>query len=173
MTAAPDLLALAAGVYALVGLYGFTSPGFLASVNSFDVPRWPMAVLTCLLILGAVAIRRFSGDLVFRGIAAFIAVCSAAFARVGVRELGGPYLTVEWILFPLAALLALGAMMMPTSTSIRLSLAYCPIVVALVYVAAMPGVTTWPHYAVVYAAVTILAGSSVSTTWRSSRRRTR
>ena len=107
LIASPDVLSVSLLAFAVVGLSGFLSAGFMDSVNDFGVHRWPMALIAALLAGGAVFCRFIGEGLApSRFFCAFLATGAACMARPGVVELGGPYVPLELLLGPLVLLSA-------------------------------------------------------------------
>lgn len=124
LIASLDVQSVSLLAFAVVGLSGFSSPGFMDSVNDFGVHRWPMALIAALLAVGAVFCRLIGEGLVpSRFFCAFLATGAACMARPGLVELGGPYVPLELLLGPLVLLSAVAAVKLPSSMAIRMALA--------------------------------------------------
>ena len=161
--------------YVVAGLVGFMAPGFLFSINDSDVPRLPMFSLTLLLIFGALLVRNLEDDVIFRWIAAFLALSACAFSRPGAGEVGLLYLPFELLLVPVALGLLVAGLALPESPANRLALVSCPVMLAIAYALGIlvdrTGLTSSALFAVVWAAATMTVFTSTAAAWCSHRQR--
>jgi hypothetical protein len=175
LIAFPDGLIYLAVGYASAGLIGFMAPGFLFSENEFAVPRLPMFSLTLLLVAGALLVRNLEDGLIFRWIAAFLALSACAFSRPGAGEVALPYLPFEIVLVPVALALGVAGVVHPDSPATRLALVSCPAMLTIIYALGIlvdrTGLTSSALFAVAWAAATMTVFTSSAAAWGSNRRR--